>query len=246
MKVSVITPCFNSKKALLSTIKSVQNQTYKDFEHIIIDDCSPDFDFTFLEHLILDDPRIKLIKRNWNAGPAVTRNRGISEAKGKYIAFLDADDLWNKDKLEKQIEFMESENLSLSYSAYDVIDLDGKFIGLRTVPDSINYGDLLKSNKIGCLTAIYNKELLGKVYMPNIGKRQDLGLWLEILRNGNVAKGLNISLAKYRVGGTSLSSNKLGVLKYQWRLYREVENLGLFPSMYYFIHYAVNGVMRKH
>jgi len=138
-------------------------------------------------------------------------------AKGKYIAFLDADDLWNEDKLEKQIEFMESENLSLSlslsYSAYDAIDLDG---------------DLLKSNKIGCLTAIYNKELLGKVFMPNIGKRQDLGLWLEILRDGNVAQGLKFSLAKYRVGGTSLSSNKLGVLKYQWRLYREVKNQVLF------------------
>ncbi|QUM77875.1 glycosyltransferase family 2 protein [Moritella sp. 24] len=246
MKVSIITPCYNSKDKLLSTIQSVQSQTYKNYEHIIIDDCSPNFDFTFLEHLILDDSRIKLIKRTWNAGPAVTRNRGISEAKGKYIAFLDADDLWNEDKLEKQIEFMESENLSLSYSAYDVIDLDGQFMGLRTVPGSISYRDLLKSNKIGCLTAIYNKELLGKVYMPNIGKRQDLGLWLEILRNGNVAKGLNVPLAKYRVGGASLSSNKLGVLKYQWRLYREVENLGLFSSMYYFIHYAVNGVMRKH
>ncbi|QUM87891.1 glycosyltransferase family 2 protein [Moritella sp. 36] len=245
MKVSIITPFYNSKENVLSTIKSVQRQTYTNYEHIIIDDCSPDFDFTFLEHLILDDPRIKLIKRTWNAGPAVTRNRGISEARGKYIAFLDADDLWLEDKLEKQIEFMESEDLSLSYSAYDVIDIDGKSIGFRDVPSSVSYNDLLKSNKIGCLTAIYNKEKLGKVYMPNIGKRQDLGLWLKILRNGTVAKGLNISLAQYRVGGLSLSSNKLGVLKYQWRLYREVEKLDFFSSTYYFIHYAINGIMRK-
>jgi len=245
MKVSIITPCYNSKKKLLLTIKSVKNQTYKNYEHIIIDDCSPNFDFTFLEHLILDDPRIKLIKRSWNAGPAVTRNRGISEAKGKYIAFLDSDDLWNGDKLEKQIEFMESEGLSLSYSAYDVIDIDGKFIGLRNVPSSITYSDLLKSNKIGCLTAIYDKEKLGKVYMPNIGKRQDLGLWLKILRDGGMAKGLDVSLAQYRVGGKSLSSNKFGVLKYQWRLYREVEKLNFLSSLYYFSHYAINGLIRK-
>lgn len=245
MRVSIITPCFNSKKELLDTIRSVQDQTFRDYEHIIIDDSSDKFDMDILS-LIESDPRIRFIKRSWNAGPAVTRNRGIEEAKGRFIAFLDADDIWYPEKLEKQIKFMLDNDVALSYTSYDVIDQAGTIIGKRTPPSILNYFDILKSNQIGCLTAVYDTEKLGKVYMPNIAKRQDMGLWLKILKSGVNAIGLvNEPLAQYRIGAQSVSSKKTSVLKYQWRIYREVENLSFLQSLYYFSVYVYRGLTRK-
>lgn len=243
--VSVITPCFNSGHEIFKVINSVQNQTYNNIEHIIIDDCSSDVS----SDLILELKKfsnVKYIRRKWNAGPAVTRNRGIQEANGRFIAFLDADDLWYPKKLEKQIEFMMSNEIALSYTSYDVIDLFDNIIGSRKPPRTLDYYDILKSNQIGCLTAIYDTEILGKVYMPNIAKRQDMGLWLKILKSGVNAVGLvNEPLAQYRIGAQSVSSKKTSVLKYQWRLYREVENLSFFQSMYYFSVYVYRGLTRR-
>ena len=213
--VSIITPVFNRYDKLIATINSVQKQTFRDYEHIIIDDSSTDPLPNELEELISNDKKITFIKRSWNAGPAVTRNRGIDKAKGRFIAFLDADDLWHPEKLEKQIGFMLKNNFALTYTSFDIIDSNGKKVGKRTAPKKLNYKDILKCNKIGCLTAIYDSNILGKVYMPNIDKRQDMGLWLKILKKTDAAFGItNQSLARYRVGGTSLSSNKLTVLKY--------------------------------
>lgn len=246
MLVSIITPCFNPNLELIETIESIQKQTYSNYEHIIIDDCSSTTMPDELLRIIESDPKIKFVQRSWNAGPAVTRNRGIAEAKGNFIAFLDADDVWHADKLELQLQFMLENDVSLSYTSYEVFDTKGKVIGRRTPPPSLTYTDILQSNQIGCLTAMYSVDVLGKVYMPNISKRQDMGLWLKILKTGVVARGyIDKPLARYRVGAKSVSSNKLGVLKYQWRIYREVERLSLRASMKYFGHYAFKGMTRK-
>ncbi len=246
MLASIITPCYNPKNELLQTIRSVQQQSLQDYEHLIIDDHSSSPLSEELMAVINTDPKIRFIQRRWNAGPAVTRNRGISEAKGRFIAFLDADDEWFAQKLEEQINFMQKSQVALCYSEYEVIDSQGRTLGVRHSPAQLTYTDILKSNQIGCLTAIYDTEALGKVYMPNIAKRQDMGLWLRILKTGVIAKKVPSGpLAKYRVGKGSLSSNKLGVLKYQWRIYREVEKMSFFTSIGYFIHYLYRGVVRK-
>lgn len=243
--VSIITPCYNPQSELLNTIKSIQTQSYKDYEHIIIDDCSNKPFSQELLDTISSDPKIKFIKRRWNAGAAVTRNRGISEAKGKYIAFLDADDTWLPDKLEKQIAFMEETQCPLSYTNYDVVDENGEYLGTRKAPAELSYDELIRVNRIGCLTAMYNTEICGKQYMPNILKRQDYGLWLQITKKFGPAKGVDEVLAKYRSSKSSLSGNKLKVLKYQWRLYREIENLSLAKSLYCLVNHAWNGISRK-
>ncbi len=246
MKVSIITPCYNPGIDLIKTIKSVQSQSYTDYEHLIIDDSSSVVMPEELRHIISSDPKVRFISRSWNAGPAVTRNRGISEAKGRFIAFLDSDDLWHPQKLEKQIEFMLERQLALSYTSYEVINSSGKVLGIRVPPAKLAYNDILKSNRIGCLTAIYDRKIVGTMYMPNILKRQDMGLWLSILKKVEIAQGITeVPLARYRVGNNSLSANKTSVLKYQWRLYREVEKLPWLSSVKYFAHYAYRGLIRK-
>lgn len=243
--VSIVTPSYNSKKHIDATIASVLDQSYTKFEMIIVDDCSRDGSAKYIRS-ILPDERFKLIELAQNSGAAQARNKAIEHAQGRYIAFLDADDRWYPDKLEKQLAFMQAHHVALSFTAYDVIDQNNVVMGQRVPPSSLSYFDILKSNQIGCLTAIYDTQVLGKMYMPNIAKRQDMGLWLKILKPGRIAKGLvDEPLAQYRVGGTSVSSKKLSVLTFQWQIYRDIEKLSLIQSMYYFTVYAYRGLTRK-
>ena len=239
--VSIITPSFKSERFIAQTIESVQAQTYSNWEMIIVDDCSPDNSNDIIETYLQKDERIKLIKLEKNSGPAIARNRAIEEAKGRYIAFLDADDLWASNKLAKQISFMKEKNLAFTYSSYNLIDEDGNDLGYFETKAHIEYNTLLKTNIIGCLTAIYDTEKLGKVYMPNILKRQDYGLWLKILKKVGKTEGILEPLATYRILNNSVSSNKLKASLYQWKIYREVEKLGVFQSIYYFLQYAYFG-----
>ncbi|MFW0713404.1 glycosyltransferase family 2 protein [Aliarcobacter butzleri] len=232
--VSIITPSYKSERFISQTIESVLSQTYQDLEMIIVDDVSPDNSNKIIEEYCKKDNRIKLIRLEKNSGPAIARNRAIEEAKGRYIAFLDADDLWKPEKLEKQIRFMEEKNCALSCSAYETMSEEGvlqnKFI---TIPLKISYKDLLKSNHIGCLTAIYDTQKVGKIYMPLINKRQDYGLWLKILRKIDFAYGINEPLATYRLMSNSVSSNKISLFKYHYKLFREFENIGKIKTLYY-------------
>lgn len=244
-EVSIITPLYNAVHTIEETIKSVQAQTFSDWELLLVDDCSTDATVATVKKLIGSDSRIKLICRKWNAGPAVTRNRGIQEAKGRFIAFLDADDLWHQNKLRIQLDFMKKHGCDLSYTSYQKINQEGEKLGIIHAPSQVSYTDLLKTNSIGCLTAIYDTTKLGKIYMPNISKRQDFGLWLKIMKQSAKALGIDDILAYYRVGSKdAVSANKVLAAKYQWRIYREIEKLPFFISLYYFIHYAVNGVIR--
>lgn len=241
--VSIITPLYNSAKFIAEAIQSVLAQTFTEWEIIIVDDCSTDNSVEIVDNYQSIDSRIKLIRLETNSGPAIARNRAIEEAKGRYIAFLDSDDTWLPQKLEKQISFMKENKSVLSYAGYQKIDENGNSRGIVNVPLSVNYDTMLDSNYIPCLTAIYDSFKLGKIYMPNI-MGQDYGLWLKILKMGHVAYGINEPLAYYRERKKSFSSNKLTAARHQWKVYREVERLSLFNSVYHFMKYSYIGLRK--
>ncbi|WP_283786878.1 glycosyltransferase family 2 protein [Bermanella sp. WJH001] len=242
--VTVVTPSYKAERYLAHTIESVIAQTYPHWEMLLVDDSSPDNSNKLIESYAERDNRIKLVKLKENSGAAVARNKAIELAKGRYISFLDSDDTWLPTKLEQQVGYMQKNGIAFSYSAYEKVDELGVVIGKVGVPEKVGYSDLLKVCSIGCLTAIYDTSMLGKVYMPLIRKRQDLGLWLRILKTIPFAYATPGVLAQYRIRSDSISANKKVAAQYTWKLYREVEGLNLLMASYYFSHYAVNGVLR--
>lgn len=241
--VSIITPLYNAEKYIEATINSIQNQTYKNLEMIIVDDCSKDGSYNLVLKLSKQDKRIKLIKNKENSGVTKTRNKGIKLAKGKYIAFLDADDLWKKEKLEKQVSFMKKNKILISYTGYEKINEDGTIRGIIEVPKRVIYSESLKGNIMGCLTVIYNQSKLGKKYFKELKMSEDHVLWLEILKDTD-SYGIQESLAQYRVLENSRSSSKINAIKFQWKINREIEKLCILKSVYYFINYLWFGYRR--
>jgi glycosyltransferase involved in cell wall biosynthesis len=243
--VSIITPAFNSEKYIGEAITSVQSQTYMDWEMIIVDDCSDDNTVNVVESFAAQDPRLRLVQMSDNAGPAVARNTAIEMSSGRYIAFLDSDDTWVPDKLERQIAFMKLNDYPFTFTAYEKINHSGVQVGRVSVPVRVTYQDLLKVCTIGCLTVIFDTNYFGKQYMPPIRKRQDYGLWLKLLKQTDYAYGLNQVLAQYRLHDESISSNKFSAASHQWMLYRNHQKFGFFKTLYYFSHYASNGLLRR-
>lgn len=242
--VSVITPSHNTALFIEETIQSVLNQDFKDWELIIIDDSSSDDSLERIKKF--EDSRIRLIEFKENKGAAVARNAGIEVARGRWIAFLDSDDVWLPHKLSTQLAFMQKHEYAFSYSAYAKINEAGQKIRELHVPPKVNYTDLLKTCSIGCLTAVYDTKVLGKVYMPLIEKRQDYGLWLKLLKQTTYAYGMQEILAAYRVRSRSISSNKWKAAQYQWRVYRELEKLSWFAAVRCMISYSVYGVINTY
>lgn len=242
--ISIIMPAFNAEKFINKAIGSVVDQSFADWELIIVDDCSTDDTYLIMEKFAQADARIKLLRLEGNAGAAVARNAGIQQARGHYIAFLDSDDSWLPHKLESQIEFIRCKQAAFVFSAYKKVDEEDNDLGTMGVPEKVAYHNLLKSCVIGCLTVMYDTHKLGKVKMPLINKRQDFGLWLKLLKKTDFAYGQNEVLAEYTVRKNSLSSNKKSAASFQWKLYREVEQLTLLQSCYYFSHYAALGMLR--
>lgn len=229
--VSIITPSFNSKDYIDETIKSVIEQTYSNWEMLITDDCSTDGSFQYLKKKSLIDSRVKVYQLDQNRGPGVARNNSIKIAKGRFIAFLDSDDLWRPNKLAVQVNQMLSNFWSFSYTSYQYMNEAGDIQDYKVkVKPRIEFKDILKTNYVGCSTAMYDTHFFGKVYMPEIRKRQDWGLWHRLLKTSD-AYGINQELTLYRVRKNSVSSNKFGLIAYQWSLYREVFDLGLLQSM---------------
>ena len=240
--VSIITPSYNSEKFISETIKSVLNQTYKNWEMLIVDDASKDKTIQIINTFCKQDSRIKLFQLKNNSGAALARNKGISQAKGDFISFLDSDDLWLPKKIELQINFMQKMNCGLSFTSYDIINEKGNFKNkIIACKDKLDYNRMLYSNEIGCLTAMYNKKILGKIFFPEIRKRQDYGLWLKILKIQKYAFGLPIVLAHYRDRSNSISNNKLEMVRWNWNLYKNVENLPFITSIYIMIVWAYRG-----
>ncbi len=244
-EVSIITPCYNAMETLPKTVASVRQQSYAHWELILVDDHSSDGTYQHARQLSSEDPRIITLRLKQNGGAAKARNAGIKQAKGRYIAFIDADDCWEPDKLMRQIAEMKKKQWPLSYTAYTRFDSQGKLLNKVGVPQEVNYRQLLKTNYIGCSTAIYDTDIVGKVYMPELRKRQDYGLWLKILRSTSFAYGINESLTHYLVQEDSLSSQKRKAAAYNWQLYRNQENLSLLKSIYYFSHYVIRGILRN-
>jgi teichuronic acid biosynthesis glycosyltransferase TuaG len=244
--VSIITPLHQSGEFIEETISSVISQTYTNWEMIVVDDGSTDSGPEKVKNFMIKDHRVKLLKNQRNSGPAVTRNNGIEIAKGRFIAFLDSDDIWEPNKLEIQLKFMTDNNYAFTYTAYDKISENGSPFGRIDVPRQVSYTDLLKTCSIGCLTVIYDTQQIQKVYMPIINKRQDFALWLKILKKIPFAYGLNLPLAKYRLRNNSISGNKWKASQFQWKVYREIEKINFFKSAYYFSFYTFNGFIKTY
>lgn len=239
--VSIITPSYNCAKFIGECIESIQAQTYKNWEMLITDDCSTDNSRDIILQYVNRDSRIKLYTLEKNSGAGVARNRSISEAQGRYIAFCDCDDRWYPEKLEKQLVFMARGDYSLTYTSYDTCDENGNIVGYVRCLPFLNYRKILRDNGIGCLTAIYNAETIGKHYMPSIRKRQDWCLWIEIIKKIGVAYGLQEPLSLYMVRSGSISSNKIEMLKHNFNVYHKVLKYNkLFSAMiltFYFLPY---------
>jgi glycosyltransferase involved in cell wall biosynthesis len=232
--VSIITPCFNVEDFIAETIASVQNQSFTNWEWFIIDDFSNDRSVSIIEEYAQKDARIKFLPLKKNAGAAIARNMGIALAKGNYLTFIDADDVWFPQFLAENVAKIEQSEgfLCASYEMYDA-SLNKK-LGELIVPKYATYSAILKTNTISCLTAFIDISRLGKEFMPEIKYRQDMGLWLKYLKKINRVEGIQEILAIYRIRKQSLSNNKMNLLKHQWTYYRDVEKLSVLRSSYYF------------
>lgn len=243
--VSIIMPCYNAAAFIGLAIESVVAQTYTDWELIIVDDSSSDESVSLVRRYMQSEPRIRLyITDSPSGSPTLPRNIGIRQARGRYIAFLDSDDLWLPGKLEKQLPCFSDPRVALVFSYYEKMDEAGNR-ARRVIksPGEVTYKRLLLGNVIGCLTAIYDTRKVGKAYFEPVG-HEDYALWLSLLRDGLIAKNTCTVEALYRVRERSVSSNKLKVMRWDWFIYYRIENLGWLPSLYYFANYAWRGLIK--
>jgi teichuronic acid biosynthesis glycosyltransferase TuaG len=243
--VSIITPSWNVERLIGETIASVQAQTFGDWELLIADDCSTDNTASVIESHSARDPRVKLIRQPRNGGPALARQAAIEQAKGRFIAFLDSDDLWLPTKLERQLAFAREHRAALSFTAFRRINEDASVVGrLITVPASLTYDQLLKNTAIATLTAMVDREIAGAIAMKNEGY-DDFCLWLDVLRPGHVAWGLNEDLARYRVRGVSVSSRPMRSAGWVWNIYRHIERLSPVKSAWCFAHWGARAWLKR-
>ena len=240
--ISVITPARNSGLYIAEAIESVLVQTYGAWEMIVIDDGSFDNTAAIVREYAAADRRVRLISRRANGGPAAARNTGLREARGRFIAFLDSDDLWLPEKIEAQTKFMTEKNIAFSYTMYRRF---GPALGrIIAAPSKTDYKSLLKSNALACSTVMLDRGGVGDVYMPEGAAHEDYVTWLGILKKGHTAYGLQKDLARYRKRSGSLSGDKLKSARAVWHVYRETEKLSWDTAAYYFCHYAVNGFLK--
>jgi glycosyltransferase involved in cell wall biosynthesis len=240
--VSIVMPAFNSSATIKQSINSVLEQTYAQWELIIVDDCSCDSTVSIIREMSKQDERIRLIELGKNSGAGSARNHAIEQSKGRYIAFLDSDDLWHPKKLEKQIGFMTRSGEPFTYTRYEVQTRDGNPKELFP-PHYATYSSILRTNHIGCLTAVYDTSYFGKMYMPTLRKRQDMALWLSLLKKTERAVLVDECLATYR-NDTGMTQNKLKAAQAQYHLYRNHLNLPFLKSCFYMATYTFNGILK--
>ena len=230
--VSIITPTFNSEKFIAATIASVQSQTYSNWEMLIVDDCSTDTTKQIVKDFMKEDERVTFHQLEKNSGAGIARNLAVEMAGGKYIAFLDSDDLWKPEKLRKQLDFMEANNLPFTFSFYDCIDEHGNPINKRVeAPKTLYYFQLFFCNFVGNLTGIYDTAFFGKIPISGIRKRQDWMVWLTVLKKARKGKPIRESLAFYRVHKNSISSSKMNLLRHNFTVYRLFHKYNVFMSL---------------
>jgi teichuronic acid biosynthesis glycosyltransferase TuaG len=247
--ISIIVPVYNAASYIADTIDMVRSQTCGDWELLLVEDCSTDGSRRLIEDYVnrQGDKRIRLIANEKNEGAALSRNRGLEQASGRYIAFLDADDVWMPDKLEKELAFMEKEQAGFVFTAYEFGDEKARGTGkIVHVPDRINYRQALSRTVIFTSTVLLDREVIPKelMMMPRVPS-EDTATWWQILSSGVEARGMDEILTIYRRPGKSLSSNKFAAVKRIWYLYRKVEKLSLGDSLVQFTGWAVRATLRR-
>jgi teichuronic acid biosynthesis glycosyltransferase TuaG len=245
-KISIITPCYNSSDYITRTFDTVRAQTYQDWEWLIVDDCSTDTTLDLVARFTENDPRIKIIRNEFNSGASVSRNKGLDVAAGEFIAFLDADDLWSEKKLEKQIKFMEDKNLDFTIHNYNMINFEGCFLKPMVSPAILTQKTLEMFNPIFTSSVMMRRSTIGSSrFKPELRRRQDYIFWHVIVKKSKQAVNLGESLGSYRIGTkNSLSSNKLQNVPIQWSIYRNEFNLSVAQSTKSIISYAFHGITK--
>ena len=243
--VSIITPSYNTAEYIGKTIESAQNQTYRNWEMIIVDDCSTDNTDEIVAGYLADE-RIRYIKNDCNSGAAVSRNRALKEARGKWIAFLDSDDLWHPQKLEKQIRFMDRGKYHFSYTSYEEIDEEDNLLGVRvTGPERITKKGMYNYCYPGCLTVMYDADYIGLVQIKDIKKNNDYAMWLEICQKADCWL-LDENLAMYRKRAGSISRNSIkNMIGWHYKLWNEAEGKNPVTSCWYTGWNLYHGFMKK-
>lgn len=247
-KVSIITPVYKCEKLIAETIECVLKQTYHDWEMLLVDDCTPDNSAEIIKKYAEKDGRIKYIKQEQNGGAALARNKALELSTGRYVAYLDADDLWKPEKLEKQIKFMNENKVGFSCTDYEKIDESGNSLNkIIKIPKKVNYNLFLRNTIIQTVGVMVDTEITGKelLVMPNIRRRQDAATWCQLLKSGFDCYEVPGNLSYYRVVSNSLSSNKFKAIKMNWYWYRKIEKLPLWKACYCFFGYAFNAVKKR-
>lgn len=244
--VSVITPVFNSEKYIDHTFQSLLNQSYPNWEWILVDDCSSDNSIRIIEGFMQQDSRVRLLQNLENLGSGLTRNKAIEYSKGDFIAFLDSDDIWHPKKLEIQLNFMLERNISFSHTSYGYIDEHGNQIKstFHVSNHPVTYKHLLKRTEISCLTAVYNCKEIGKFYMSDHRRKQDYALWLAILKSGVESYPIDMELAYYRQTPNSATSNKFKLILKHYLFLKSTQKLNVIQTIYYTCFWAMNGFVR--
>lgn len=245
--VSIILPYLNKEKYIKETIRSLLNQTYQNFEIIIVDDEISDESNSILTKIKELDRRIFILKNLKNLGAGYSRNKAIKFSKGDFLAFCDCDDLWDKNKLSKQLQFMKKLNIDACYTSYKVINYHGKIIGERKAKSKLNYNNLLNSCDIGLSTVIIKKKLLNnlKIFFPNIKTKEDYILWLKLAKKGIIFFGINEKLTKWRKLKNSLSDSSIQKIFDGYRVYNTYLNYGFIKSLFRLFILAVNSILKK-
>ncbi|WP_286937933.1 glycosyltransferase family 2 protein [Achromobacter sp. UBA4530] len=244
--VSIVMPAFNARRYIAEAIGSVKNQTYGDWELLVVDDASTDETADIVRTFQREDPRILYSRNPDNQGVVRSRNNALDMARGRYVAFLDADDAWERCKLERQVSFMEETGVPISYGDYLRVDYDGHVVGKVVAPEILRYDDMLKSNFIGNLTGIFRRSELAGLRFEDI-KHEDYLFWLRALARTGPARATPAGepIARYRVSANSLSANKLKAARWQWRIYRSGLGLSVFRSMGFFLCYTWYAVAKR-
>lgn len=241
--ISIVIPVYNAEKYISYTIESVIKQSYSNWELILVNDCSPDNSVEVIKKYL--SKKVRLINMPVNSGVSKARNEGVKNAKGSYIAFLDADDMWARDKLEKQIEVVKkNNNVGIVYTGSKFVDENNnEFDYILNVPTRINYKELLKQNVISCSSVLIKKEFILKYKFQNDNMHEDYAVWLQLLRDGVAAIGINEPLLLYRILNNSKSSNKIKAAKMNYRVYKFMK-LNIFKRIYYMFIYAFRGIRK--
>jgi teichuronic acid biosynthesis glycosyltransferase TuaG len=245
--ISIIMAVYNCEKYIEETIESIKKQTYSNWELIIVNDASTDNSLNIIKENIKDiNTKVKLISLQQNQGAAIARNAGLHETKGRYVAYIDADDIWKETKLEEQLKFMQDGGYAFTYTSYTYLRENGTK-DIRKIPMSLNYKQALKNTAILLSTVVVDTNKIDKkmLEMPNVRRGQDMATWWQILKEGHIAYGFDKRLTIYRRRKNSLSIKKNIALKRTWNLYRNVEKFSVLKSLYYFSFYAYNALKKR-